>query len=592
MEYTKKIALFDPCTKKEYRDGDLDAMMVNYLDYMPSKEFSIDFIFIFNTLSEEDDNYEALKIYEAHENVNEVIIESLELTEEEDIYIKETSERPVPLPKLGGSTGPNLSFYRSFELLLCNNKYDYDYFFMLESDSYTCKDYWLDHVISFAENNDFSIAGSRYKGDNKWHYVLDYKDHLNGIAIYKNNQILKSILSEGQAYHESLITKEDWFMNFDIALDKFIKTDRGQQLTGKKNKFIDTDFIINVSDPLDNYLTKEEIRLKFKNAVIIHQKKLKDKPKFRGEFYPEIEIKDYNRKKIPTFLHIPRCAGTTAIAWNTELLHAYCKKNNLKTIDEQNSSLNLRRLVVNVKGIWQILVFCYDHANVHQSSPDFKTTRLKPHPTLKGKYISEHDPYVDYIDIENLYKHIESGNIEIFSIIIEPQGANLGQRFSLRICQELCNMVDADPCFYTALREPFEITKSIHAHSKTNKSFEDFVESDQLQDSLIIRALSDIQPSDEIAFYDYHEARRLLNKFKVKDLKEIEELIDEVFWECYQIKSSMLQVKILPKNTSKHKTTLEREDLKLFNKTKKITLEQYFNGRVFFDDKIYKEYCL
>lgn len=593
MEYTKKIALFDPCTQQEYKEGTLDSMMINYLDKAPSKHFSFDFIFTFNHASKEDDNYEALKIYEEHPNVNKVIIQDLNLSKDLDIYVRPDKRKPDYVPPLGGSSGPNLSFYKSFDLLLCNKDFDYQYFFMLESDSYVCKDFWFDSILKFAENNEFSIAGSKYKGRNKWHYILDYKDHLNGIAIYKNNETLKEILSKGQAFHEKQITNKDWFMNFDIALDQFRRTPEGRELIKEEDDFIDTSFITNVSDPTDSYLTQEEILQEIESTIIVHQKEITELPPERASPMPVLKFNNNHNKKIPLFVHIPRCGGTNVVAWNTLLFHEYCDAKRFPILNIiEEPSLKLRRFIVNIKDTWEINLFCYDHSDVHIKRKEFKSTKLEPHPTLEGKYISKEDPYVDYINIEDLYQFIESGDVEIFSATTIPYSQDISQRTPIKICQELINLSGADPLYYTLVRDPFELTKSIYSYSGMEEPFEPYLRSSFVQDSLIIRALTGLPIQKEIEHYDWKEAEKILNHFMIKDISNMRILLDEVFWECYQINTLSCAQSPPPRalNQSKNPVDYYKEEMHMEMSKSKIPLNELFEARVFYDQKIYNNF--
>lgn len=613
MEYTRKLAVFTPCTHKEYLRGVQDDTITKYLEKIPSQQFSFDFIFIYNKFKDEDE-YEDLKIYEDHENINSIRIFNLDIDPKLDIYndIYKKDPKPDPLPPLGGSSGPNLSFYNSFKLL---KKEDYKYFLMLENDSFPCKDFWFDICFDYCDNNDFSIAGSKYKGHQKWHYVLDYKDHMNGIALYKNSPELHNILQKSEKFHETQINDKDWFLNFDIAIDRFRRSDEGEQLIKDESKFIDTEIISNVSDSLDSYLTVENILERYPKTIIIHQKDHSPKDfKCCGEdldlkrvvekpvHVPHPQKKPFNPiyifrpGRIPVFLHNPRCGGTYIMAWNQILFNQYCRNKRYPLLKfGEKINLKSRRIIAEFDDKKEIHIFCYSHKDLHMTEKSFSENAISYQKSSK-KFKAKQDPYINRIHIDKLMPLMNNDNFEIFSIVIPALGGEIDQRELILKSQEICKKCNSVPYFYTSTRDPFQKLESIHKQKNKENSSEEtfinFVKSNELPDSWIIRALTGVKNNQEVEEPHYLEAKKHLDNFIAKDIYELDELIDEVFGHCLQLDTK--NCKSRPIETSLNKscgdlfiTEYDLQDIP-WDYNEKISLLDIVQGRIYYEKKIYE----
>ena len=65
------------------------------------------------------------------------------------------------------------------------------------------------------------------------------------------------------------------------------------------------------------------------------------------------------------------------------------------------------------------------------------------------------------------------------------------------------------------------------------KTFEEYLNSYQLEDSWLIRNLINIPDSREITEEDYYQACFILDQFKIKDISKTDFLINEAFIEYY-----------------------------------------------------------
>lgn len=292
MLYTKKISVFYVCTERELECGDLEECLYQFLAKKPSKRYRFDLFLFFNKISNINRLENLISQINANVNINEVSFFNLNLDEEDDLFWYPWSKSPKPkiMPKLGYTSGANQLFYQSIWKMI-NNKNKYENFLMLESDTFCLSEFWFDKMLKYIKKNKFEIAGSKYKGNQKCHKDSELFDHINGVAIYKNSKNLKELLTGGREYIINNIPASG-YMNFDIS--NFLFHKEGP----KKYNLIDTDFIINLSDPRDYKISKEEILNKYPNAIIIHQKRRKENKIINADLFKNSGHVD----KAPVFL--------------------------------------------------------------------------------------------------------------------------------------------------------------------------------------------------------------------------------------------------------------------------------------------------
>ena len=272
MRVASNLCIFYPCTLSEYHSGNLTKSLKKFLNSKPSKKFSFDVFLFFNKNSSE--KFIDIKNFESSEFINSVNIHFLNFKIHEDLYIsnvKSKQDLNFSIPTYGLSSGPNLSFFNSLYHLLSNKK-RYDYFLLLESDVSFISPYWLDYTIDFCSKNEFIIAGSKYKGFNEFHHTSEYKDHINGVALYKNSFHLYSLLKNCEEYILHQVSKNISFINFDIAINEWVNSDIGKKIMKKHPNIINVDFITNASDPSDRNKSIDEILNLHPNTLILHKK--------------------------------------------------------------------------------------------------------------------------------------------------------------------------------------------------------------------------------------------------------------------------------------------------------------------------------
>lgn len=282
--------------------------------------------------------------------------------------------------------------------------------------------------------------------------------------------------------------------------------------------------------------------------------------------------------KIPVFLHIPKNAGTYVLSVTMALFRHYAIKKNWNA---GISYLNLRRILLQKNGTQAATLFVYDPEEVRNNNEIFKK-----HNTHQ---------YCNIVDMENLKEISLKNKLMLFSIIIEDEGVKLIKN---GLFDSLCNQNNSNAAYYTILREPFDrcqslysyITSSSSNHEPTHgtikfKTFEEYLNSYQLEDSWLIRNLINIPDSREITEEDYYQACFILDQFKIKDISKTDFLINEAFIEYYNIDQSIIinDLSKIKKNETLNKQKICFSEL---NEETKMT----FLRRTEFDRRLYKKY--
>jgi hypothetical protein len=273
MSYTNKVTLLLLATQKEFNNGDVHKCLDKYFQENAISDYSIDLHISFNQGSALD--YESLKTYENHNLINKVFILNQNLSDFDDMYIRNMQEFRIKkirnVPPLGASSGPNNLFFKSLHTVC---KSDYENILMIEPDSRPTIDNWLDGIVSYCDNS-FCIAGSIYKGVQVISEFETWSGHLNGIALYKNTPETKYILAQTEElikYHVKHNINR--FISFDVGIHYFSQTRMFYKYFENKNltPLLNCDIITNYSLDSDIYLSIDEILEDYPNTIILHQK--------------------------------------------------------------------------------------------------------------------------------------------------------------------------------------------------------------------------------------------------------------------------------------------------------------------------------
>lgn len=274
INYTKALSIVYACTKAEFDSGELEKSISRYISRKSSKTYSFDLFIIVDQGDEE--HYAPLLDFESDRNINKIIIHSLRISDKENIYIRSKHSlkkfQEMGEPSLGLSSGPNNLFFGAMNYL---SDKDYENYLLLETDTRPVKYFWFDLLVKYSKNN-FLIAGSSYKGNCEIPKEALWAKHLNGVAIYKNSPELHNLLKQSKQLIVDKVKnrKDSCMINYDIAI--FYSAQNNNLDSG----LIDTNFITNISLGPDIKIKEQEILLKHRKTVVLHQKINKQIKKF------------------------------------------------------------------------------------------------------------------------------------------------------------------------------------------------------------------------------------------------------------------------------------------------------------------------
>lgn len=254
-----KIVLVLITTKSELESGAVETCLDRYTKSV-SLTKSVDIIVTLNTKTDTT----RLNRFRGLSAVNSLEIHNCMIPVDQDIYTHD--DKPLIIHELGQSNGPNQSFFKSMNHLRSNSA---DFFMVIESDTQPVCDCWLDRLIEYCNMKQFIIGGTRYKGDQKLP-DCDWRDHLNGVALYKNCDELFDILKGSRDLLHTYIHKKSYKrLNYDIAIWYFVNSPSGDKYL---SAVIDTNIIANYSLPSDTTIRTQTILDKHPYTVILHQK--------------------------------------------------------------------------------------------------------------------------------------------------------------------------------------------------------------------------------------------------------------------------------------------------------------------------------
>lgn len=291
-------------------------------------------------------------------------------------------------------------------------------------------------------------------------------------------------------------------------------------------------------------------------------------------------------KHLPVFYHIAKNAGTYVLSWMMML----CRKYNLHLGKNQLpgwTSNRIRRSIVLLKEGKQLTCCIHTPTDVATINNNFKKNKFS-------------DEVTDYVDLESFIDSILNGDVEVFSITVDPTipGASI-QRDAVEKIKHASKR-DHELNF-TVLRDPFARSVSLYHYIKGDKSKHEpthdsiasanlleYLESSELEDSWIIRHLLDMQDSQVIEPRHFTLANQYLQYFRISDISGVDELINNVFHGSYGILQSDVESDVVAthinKNKTCKKTKIKFEDLD-------STIQQKFLDRTYWDRKLWERYC-
>jgi len=636
MKHTTQLSIVLLATQKEYQSGYVTACLDKYFKTNASVDKKIDLHIFFNKGEEND--YNNLLDYQNCENVNEVKIKSHNLQGVDDLYLRTPQELQQAnldkVPLLGGSNGANNLFFDSMIPLMQENYRD---FLMIECDTFPITDYWIDRMIGYCDNHTFMIAGSTYKGKLKLPDFEFWTGHLNGVAIYRASSNLSTFFELSKKTIQYLVSSnQNHFVSFDVGMHHFAHTKIGRKYFNdrniQQNNLIDSPIISNYSLPQDTECSIEDIKKEHQQTIILHKKpSLKDQQtllpvyyhiaknagtyvlsatSFLLDEYLQSKNKQEDWGKIQAAIDFPsgnKCTVFIGLRnsgvnyWHELYYHSKIASQPAEQLDIGDTypnNSNWKNLEYAIKLRENAVIALKEKFPEVNTCEGYERLYKETIPNEISKITEQSFSPEDFLEF------IQNETAFIFSVLIEPrnsgssfiQSSLIGWEDNLQFIQKLCTFYNRKPINFLTLREPFSRANSLfhylissdsdhelvrdEVHAKT---FEEYIDSNELQDSWLVRQLLSLGWHEPINQTHYDLAIKKLEDFHIQDISSVDPLIEKVFLEAYNLSFLQVPKNYLNKNKSSKTNTLKFDQLS-------PELQQKFLDRTRWDREVYHHF--
>jgi hypothetical protein len=284
-------------------------------------------------------------------------------------------------------------------------------------------------------------------------------------------------------------------------------------------------------------------------------------------------------KNVPVFLHIPKNAGTDVLGGCSNLI----RRESILSGKNNKLGWNLALRTILVKKEEQTVFTAIAYDPKHLSNPKFS--------------INPQNQYVSEIDI-NSFLH-EMHKIDISSIHIESYGFKF---LKTDFFKKIFYFLNVNPIYFSILRDPFSraysmynyILSSNSKHEDTHqkiksKSFYDYLNSYELEDSWLIRSITEIDNNKIIDEEDFKQACNILDLLKIDDIKNVDDMLNKVFLQASSISMDFLKNNLPKKLETRNQTSFPEKNKICISLLDEETKTKFLY-RTEYDYKIYNRY--
>lgn len=294
-----------------------------------------------------------------------------------------------------------------------------------------------------------------------------------------------------------------------------------------------------------------------------------------------------NPEYLPVFHHIAKNAGTYTLSW----MMMFCRKYNIScgsTKIKGWGAWRIRRALIKLPDGKQLTSCYYTPTDINRHNSNFSMHSLQ-------------DQSSDDVDLETFIKCIHSQDISPFSISIDPMDP--GWKSAREAIEKIRDASNRKYLLqFTVLRDPYKRAQSLFSyltsessfHEPTHqcfksKTFEDYIQSTEVEDSWFLRSLLDMEEKSIIEPHHLALAHDVyLKDFRIEDISNVDNLINNVFHGVYGIMQSDVESKVVKSNIDKNKTPNKKKvDFKKLPKE----VQQIFMDRTYWDRKLWERYC-
>ncbi len=636
MNFTNKLSVVLLATQKEYDSGLVKKCLDRYFQTDASTDKSIDLFIFFNNGGKQ--KYIDLLEYKNCKNVNEVKIKSHNLQGVDDLYLRTPQELQTAnldkIPPLGGSNGANNLFFDSMIPLM---QEDYRDFLMIECDTRPVQNNWIDGVIQYCNQNAFMIAGSTYKGKLQLPDFEFWTGHLNGVAIYRTSSNLSTFLQLSKRTIQHLVlNNQNHFVSFDVGMHHFAHTKIGRKYFNdrniQQNNLIDSPIISNYSVPEDSELSIEDIKKEHPKTIILHKKpSFQDQQtllpvyyhiaknagtyvlsatSFLLDQYLQSKNKKENWGKVQASINFPsgnKCTVFLGLKnsgvnyWHELHYHSKIASQRAEQLDIGNiypNNSNWTNLEYAIKLRENAVIALKEKFPEVNTYEGYERLHKETIPHEISNITEQSLPPEEFISL------IQDKEVFIFAVLIEPRNSGssftksqlVGWNDNLEFIDKICELHHRKPINFLTLRKPFSRANSLFYYLKSSDSdheivrdevysttFEEYIDSNELQDSWLIRQLLSLDWHESIKQTHYDLAIKKLQDFYIQDISSVDPLIEKVFLAAYNLSFSQVPKNYLNKNQSSKTNTLKFDQLS-------PDLQQKFFDRTRWDRKVYNHF--